>query len=128
MGRFAMAGLFACSLLAGCALPGDKATCGFHVELIKPPTINTESPVLVQTGTPIVGAHPMGTVSGPVQEGQYLHGPAAPPMPAAPAAKTLMRMPIGGVHAPCQPGGVLSVEDWCRIQTQMNGVKQTPQQ
>lgn len=107
----------------GCSLPGDKARCGFHFEVIKPPTINTESPVLVQTGQPIVGAHPMGTVSGPVQEGQFLHGPAQPTPTVPVPPRSMMRMPIGGVCDPYRPGGVLTVEEWCRIQQQQQQVK-----
>jgi len=120
MGRILGIALCGCALMTGCQLPGDRARCGFTFSIVKPPTVNTESPVLIQTGAPIVGAHPMGNVAGPVQEGQFLHGPAMPPATVPQVPKTMLRMPIGGIHAPCKEGGYLTVEEWCAIQRATN--------
>ena len=79
--------------LAGCQTEACQRGCGFHFEVLKPPTITVATPVLVQGGSSLVGAHPIGTVAGPVVQGEYQHAPAAPAVPVVPRQPTPATQP-----------------------------------
>lgn len=113
MRKFMMLSALSALSFAGCQIPHNKATCGFHFEILKPPTLNTEMPVLIQSSSPQVGAHPIGSVSGPVQEGQYLHSPATPMSSGLVPQAPLRRLINQPCNAPCDPKQVLTHEDWC---------------
>lgn len=106
-------------LTAGCAMPGDKATVGWEFHVLKPPTINTESPVLVQAAQTTVGAHPMGTVSGPVTDGAFNHAPTAPSQPMPKASARRYQVIPAEIDSDCAPRGALTCDEWMKIMSQM---------
>jgi len=98
--------------LTGCmSTRRDCASCGWHFEILKPPTLTIQTPVLVQGGQSVLGAHPVGAVAGPVTEGQFLHAPTPSVAPTAPPMRRLdaLRSRISGndCGAPC-----LSYDEW----------------
>lgn len=100
--------------ITGCMMPWDKAKCGYTFTIHKPPVINTESQVLVAPTAQGTTASPLGTVSGPVIDGQFQQGVPEPlGMPKVePRPKNVMH------HDPCipAPGGTrLTIEEWRRI-------------
>jgi hypothetical protein len=118
--------------VSGCALTGDKAHCGFHFEILKPPTIDTSNPVLVQQTPGMLHGQPMGTISGPMGgQGQFQQGPMlAPPMalPCEPISQAtyvprLNRLRQTGPEA-CPPGCLMSSEDWARVMQEMRQQQQ----
>ena len=64
---------------AGCSSPSCVTSTGWRFEVMKPPTISVSTPILVQGGSSMVSAHPIGTVAGPVTDGQFTQGPALTP-------------------------------------------------
>lgn len=79
----AVCGVMACGL-AGCANDGGcHRSCGWRFEVVKPPIVTTTTPILIQSSSGQFGAHPMGSLAGPVTEGSATHAPAMP-MPAGP--------------------------------------------
>lgn len=111
-------------LTAGCQMLGYKKTCGLHIEILCPPTIETSGTVMIQQGQPITGAHPMGQVSGPITEGQNLFAPAVPQMSPAPPLMNKLRIAPGvSTYDPCAPRTGISAEEWCRIMGQMQSVQ-----
>ena len=102
--------------LAGCALTGDKARCGFHFELLKPPSFNTEGAVLIQSGGPALAAHPLGTLTGPLIEGSGRIAPVVP-VPVAPIPLPMPKS--SGFIGDCIPSAYpprLTAEEWISLQ------------
>lgn len=117
-----LAGLVA-PCIAGCMTPNCGSSWGFHAELLKAPTIKTENAVLLQQGAPVVAAHPMGNVSGPVTEGQNLFAPTQPPVVPAPPQLGRLKIYPGTACDPCQPRHGLTVEEWCKLMGEMQRSK-----
>jgi hypothetical protein len=108
----------ACVLSAGCSLPGEKVQCGWYAGIIKPPVINTEMPVLVQQQQGLMGASPLGSVSGPVSEGQFIHSATTPVMPQPIPMQSRLKMIATPQYDPCPPGTRLTAEEWLKIADQ----------
>jgi hypothetical protein len=110
-------------LFSGCSMPWERNHCGFHFEILKPPTIDTNTPVLIQNGGQQVTAHPMGTSAGPVTEGQFLHGVPAPMM--MPNARPEQRLRLMGpnIASGCEQPRGMSAEEWCKIMNEMNRMR-----
>lgn len=74
---------FVLPLCTGCLLTGDRAHTGWSIHIDHPSSVDTNMPVLVQSGQTQTQAHPLGTVAGPVTSGDFSHG-VMQPTPAAP--------------------------------------------
>lgn len=101
----------------GCAGLEGKSRCGFHFEILKPPVIESNTPIIVNMGPGMTGVNAIGATAGPITESRTLSAPLvapyAPPLmtPCAPPAALPSRL-----YAPeCVPQQApLSMEDMCR--------------
>lgn len=84
----AIAATFALVGLSGCSSSGSCARCGWRFEIIKPPMVETHGAVLVHQGAPLMGAMPVGHLSGPIAE----------PVPVQ-----LRQLPAPRMVLPCEP-------------------------
>lgn len=102
---------FACT---GCSLPGEKARMGWTFIAHKPPVVNTEMPVLVQHQTGDITGQPLGTVAGPVNAGQWLHGKGNVPLMMGQVPGVRADMVYGGCQQPVNQQ-LMTCEQWCQI-------------
>ena len=110
-------------LTSGCHMARDRAHVGWHFSVVKPPSIDTDTPVLINYGSPAMNAHPVGTAAGPVVGGQFTQG-TMQMGPTIPPPIDTRRLDI--VHPPCPPLAPttrLTYEDWCRINGQVPAKK-----
>lgn len=117
--RHCLALIVACvgCVSAGCCMPGERARVGWTLTVHKPALIAGDNSTLVSPSYQGVNAAPLGTVSGPVQQGQWNHGTVAPPI-------AVQGIQTGACGAASQAGqfasqASITCEDLCRLLRQV---------
>lgn len=110
---------------SGCNALRDRAHVGWHFEIVKPPSIDTDTPVLLQYGGRNMNVQPVGTAAGPITHGAFTQDASQTvPLgvaPASPTRQTISQSGCGTVQIPHR----LTCEEWCQLQRQIQ-YKPTP--
>lgn len=106
--------------VSGCSMPWERAHCGWYAGIIKPATLDQPNQVLIQPNLMNGNASPIGSVAGPVLDGQHTLGQTQQAVPLV--------MPRAGAVlsecAPCPPYPQhprLTFQQWCEMQRQAKG-------
>lgn len=107
----------------GCCCHQKSADMGWRFEVVRPPVIHTEMPMLVQSGPGLLSAQPLGGAVGPIAAGTWQQAGGLEPAQAY-ARPVIVPQPLAAPCVPQQqtlpapslaPQRQLTCEEWCEL-------------